>query len=106
MSLVSDELDGGDTATSDEENVKEKVKVKTIREAVERLQSCRAIIDRTLKQYESDTGEKRSSLNVKFDKLSTFQTNLSKCQASPILIILIYSLQYHLIIVRNLGPLC
>lgn len=84
MSLVDEAhpLICGD-ASEGNEGLGTESKQKTIREAIERLQSCRDVINQTVKQYENDTGEKRSSLNVDFDKLSTFQTNLSKCQVSP-----------------------
>lgn len=51
---------------------------KTIREAIARFETCRAVIDGVTNLRET------KSLEVSFDKLGTFQTKLENCQASTL----------------------
>jgi len=58
------DVDGGNAAT------------KTILEAIERFETCRAVVDGVINLREE------KSLEVSFDKLATFQTKLDNCQVS------------------------
>ena len=60
------DVDGGNAAT------------KTILEALERFETCRAVVDSVI-----DLRDKKS-LEVSFDKLATFQTKLDNCQVSSL----------------------
>jgi hypothetical protein len=62
----------------DEQDDVSHLATKTIREAIERFETCRAVVDRVTDLRET------KSLEVSFDKLATFQTKLDSCQVSTL----------------------
>ena len=70
---------------------------RTICEAIERFETCRAVVDRIIDLRE------RKSLEVSFDKLATFQTKLDNCQVSSIGPISPWHTHNY---VRGLGVIC
>lgn len=69
---------------------------KTIQDAIDCLESCRTIVDETINEH------RRKRLDIEFNKLSTFQTNLTKCQV----IRRSFSGAGRALIVRALGSVC